>query len=160
MTDLRVGFGYDVHKLAAGYPLIIGGVELAYHMGSVAHSDGDVLIHAICDALLGAAHKRDIGYHFPDTDEKWRGADSKELLAAVHEILNNAGFQIVNMDSTVALQKPKLAQAIPLMEETLAQVLGLAHDRVSVKATTTEQLGFVGTGQGIAAYATVLIEKA
>lgn len=159
MTGLRVGFGYDVHRLAAGYPLFIGGVEIDYHLGSVAHSDGDVLIHALCDALLGAAHKRDIGYHFPDTDEKWRGADSKLLLAAVQEILNNAGFQIVNIDSTVALQKPKLAHAIPLMEEKLAQVLGLGPGRVSVKATTTEQLGFVGNGQGIAAYATVLIEK-
>jgi 2-C-methyl-D-erythritol 2,4-cyclodiphosphate synthase len=157
--SFRVGIGYDVHRLAEGYDLWIGGIKVEHTKGSVGHSDGDVLIHAICDALLGAAALRDIGYHFPDNDPNLKGIDSKILLAKTNVIIKNAGYSIANIDSTVCLQQPKLKELIPEMQQTLEQILKLETGTVSVKATTTEKLGFVGTEEGISAYATVLLNK-
>lgn len=159
MPHIRVGFGYDVHRLQDGLPMVIGGVPIPYERGWVAHSDGDVLIHAICDALLGAANMRDIGFHFPDNDDKFKGADSKRLLANVIDIIASKGYHVENVDCTIALQKPKLMPLIPLMSQTLAQVMALEPDCVSVKATTTERLGFEGRQEGAAAYAVALIQK-
>jgi 2-C-methyl-D-erythritol 2,4-cyclodiphosphate synthase len=159
MSKIRVGFGYDVHQLGEGYELWIGGIKVPHVKGSIGHSDGDVLIHAICDALLGAANKRDIGYHFPDTDPSLKGVDSKVLLRNTVGVLKDAGFKIGNVDSTVCLQRPKLKDLISEMQHVLAEVMDIEIDDVSIKATTTEKLGFVGTENGIAAYATVLIEK-
>lgn len=156
---IRVGFGYDVHKLGEGYELWIGGIKVDHTQGSIGHSDGDVLIHAICDALLGAANMRDIGFHFPDTDPSLKGIDSKVLLKKTVELIKENGYEIGNIDSTVALEKPKLKDLIPVMQETLAKVMGIDINDVAVKATTTEKLGFVGEQKGIAAYATVLIQK-
>ncbi len=157
--NLRVGIGYDVHRLAPGYELWLGGIKVEHSLGSVGHSDGDVLIHAICDALLGAAALRDIGYHFPDNDPTLKGIDSKILLKKTLEIISSAGYSIVNIDSTICLQKPKLMNLIPLMQEKLEEVLDLAKGSISVKATTTEKLGFVGREEGVSAYATVLLSK-
>ncbi len=156
---IRVGFGYDVHKLGEGEELWIGGVKIDHIKGSVGHSDGDVLIHAICDALLGAANMRDIGYHFPDTDPALKGIDSKILLAETVQLIKEKGFGIGNIDSTIALEKPKLKDLIPVMQRTLAEVIGIDSEDIAIKATTTEKLGFVGQEDGIAAYATVLIVK-
>ncbi|MGD9930624.1 MAG: 2-C-methyl-D-erythritol 2,4-cyclodiphosphate synthase [Mangrovibacterium sp.] len=156
---IRVGFGYDVHSLAEGESLWLGGILVPHHKGTVAHSDGDVLIHAICDALLGAAKLRDIGFHFPDTSADFKNVDSKILLANVHDLIREKGYSVGNIDATIAAQKPKLKDFIPLMEETLAEVLNLDADAVSVKATTTERLGFEGREEGISAYAVVLIQK-
>ncbi len=155
----KVGYGYDVHRLDAGYKLMIGGVEVPFEKGSVGHSDGDVLIHAIMDALLGAAGLRDIGYQFPDNDPSLKGIDSKILLEKTLGLLNEKGFSIGNIDATVALQAPKIKDAIPRMQQTLANILGLPGEDISIKATTTEKLGFVGEGAGIAAHAVVLIYK-
>lgn len=155
----RIGIGYDVHALAAGYKLFIGGVEVTHVKGAVGHSDGDVLIHAICDAMLGALSMRDIGYHFPDTDPSLKGVDSKILLQKVYELVQSRGYAIGNIDSTVAIQSPKLKDIIPLMQETLEGLLQLRAGTVSVKATTTERLGFVGKEEGISAYAVVLLSK-
>ncbi|MHC1705474.1 MAG: 2-C-methyl-D-erythritol 2,4-cyclodiphosphate synthase [Tenuifilaceae bacterium] len=157
--NLRIGFGYDVHKLDISYPLWIGGIKVEHTKGSVGHSDGDVLIHAICDGLLGAANLRDIGIHFPDTDPSLKGIDSKILLKKTIEIIRSKGYEINNIDTTICLQKPKLKDLIPLMQETLAKVLGISIEDISIKATTTENLGFVGKEEGIAAYAVVLIVK-
>ena len=159
MSKIRVGFGYDVHQLGEGYELWIGGIKVPHVKGSIGHSDGDVLIHAICDALLGAANKRDIGFHFPDTDPALKGVDSKLLLKKTVQVLNDAGYRIGNVDSTVCLQRPKLKDLIAEMQQVLSGVMDVDVDDVSIKATTTEKLGFVGTEDGIAAYATVLIEK-
>ncbi len=156
---IRVGFGYDVHKLAEGEELWLGGIKVEHEKGTVGHSDGDVLIHAICDALLGAANMRDIGFHFPDTSAELKGIDSKILLKKTVEIIAAKGFSIGNIDTTIAAQKPKLKDKIPFMQHTLAEVMGIDIDDVAIKATTTEKLGFVGTEDGIAAYATVLISK-
>ncbi len=156
---IRVGFGYDVHKLEEGYALWLGGIQVEHSKGSVGHSDGDVLIHAICDALLGAANLRDIGIHFPDTDKSLKGIDSKILLKKTLEILKSKGFQIGNVDSTICLQRPKIKDLIPEMQRVLAEVLEITADDLSIKATTTEKLGFVGQEQGVAAYAVVLLEK-
>ncbi|MCL3781621.1 2-C-methyl-D-erythritol 2,4-cyclodiphosphate synthase [Prolixibacteraceae bacterium JC049] len=156
---IRVGFGYDVHKLAKGETLWLGGILIPHTKGLVAHSDGDVLIHAICDALLGAAKMRDIGYHFPDTSNDFKGVDSKELLARTNELIQSKGYQIGNIDSTICAQQPKLKPHIPEMEKVLAEVLKIDEEDISIKATTTEKLGFVGTEQGISSYATVLIQK-
>ncbi len=155
----KTGIGYDVHKLAEGYKLWIGGIEIPFKKGSVGHSDGDVLIHAICDAILGAANLRDIGYHFPDSDPGFKGIDSKILLKKVIDITRRAGYELGNIDSTICLQEPKLSTFIPVMVKTLAFVIGVAEDQISVKATTTEKMGFTGTGEGISAYASVLIYK-
>jgi 2-C-methyl-D-erythritol 2,4-cyclodiphosphate synthase len=156
---IRVGFGYDVHQLAQGEEFWLGGIKLEHHKGSVGHSDGDVLIHAICDALLGAANMRDIGFHFPDTSAELKGIDSKILLKKTVEIISEKGFSIGNIDSTIALQKPKINPHIPEMQRVLADVMGIDTEDLAIKATTTEKLGFVGTEAGVSAYATVLIEK-
>ncbi len=155
--SFKVGFGYDVHRLEKGYPLIIGGTLIPYEKGSVGHSDADVLIHAIMDALLGAAGLRDIGYHFPDTDNKYKGADSKELLKEVLVLISNKGYKVGNIDATVSLQTPKISGYIPKMQKTLSEIIQISTDEVSIKATTTEKLGFIGEGKGIAAQAVVLI---
>lgn len=159
MVKVRVGFGYDVHKLGEGEELWIGGLHVVHSKGSIGHSDGDVLIHAICDALLGAANMRDIGYHFPDTDPLLKGIDSKLLLKQTVDLIKDKGYEIGNIDSTIALQRPKLKDIIPQMQETLAKVMDIDIEDIAIKATTTEKLGFVGTEDGIAAYATVLIGK-
>lgn len=157
--NIRVGFGYDVHKLDVGYPLWIGGVKVEHTKGSVGHSDGDVLIHAICDGLLGAANLRDIGIHFPDTDQTYKGIDSKILLKKTLQLIKQKGYQINNIDTTICLEKPKVKDIIPEMQKVLADVLEISTDDISIKATTTEKLGFVGREEGIAAYAVVLICK-
>jgi len=156
---IKVGFGYDVHQLAKGEEFWLGGIKIEHSKGCIAHSDGDVLIHAICDALLGAANMRDIGYHFPDTSNDFKGIDSKILLKKTVKIIAEKGYSIGNIDSTIALQKPKIKPLIPEMQEVLAKVMEINTDDLAIKATTTEKLGFVGTEDGISAYATVLIEK-
>jgi 2-C-methyl-D-erythritol 2,4-cyclodiphosphate synthase len=157
--DFRIGQGYDVHALAEGLPMWLGGVQIPSPAGFVAHSDGDVALHALCDALLGALAVGDIGHLFPDTDDRWKGADSKELLAAVLARPEFAGWQVVNADITIALQAPKLAPHIAEMRRTIAGIMGVGVDRVSVKATTTERLGFVGRREGCEVWAIVLIER-
>ena len=159
MKDFRIGNGYDVHAIAEGLPMFLGGVRIESSTGFVAHSDGDVAIHALCDALLGCLALGDIGKHFPDTSDKWKGIDSKELLRAVVAMLAEHGWQVGNVDITIALQRPKLAPYIGQMRSTLASVMGIADDAVSVKATTTEHLGFVGRGEGCEVWATALIFK-
>lgn len=156
---IRVGFGYDVHQLGIGEELWIGGIKVDHEKGSIGHSDGDVLIHAICDALLGAANMRDIGYHFPDTDPSLKGVDSKKLLRKTVELIRDKGYEIGNIDTTIALEKPKLKNLIPIMQSTLSEAMAIDLDDIAIKATTTEKLGFVGQEEGIAAYATVLISK-
>ena len=156
---IRVGFGMDVHRLVIGRDLWIGGIKIPYEYGLDGHSDADVLIHAICDALLGAANLRDIGYQFPDNSDEFLNIDSKILLRRTNELLREKGYRIGNIDATVAAQAPKLNPHIPLMQQTMAQVLGIDADCLSIKATTTEKLGFEGHKEGITAYATVLIEK-
>ena len=156
---IRVGFGVDVHRLVEGRELWIGGIRIPYEKGLDGHSDADVLIHAICDALLGAANLRDIGYQFPDTSGEFKNIDSKILLHRTNELLKERGYRIGNIDATVAAQAPKLNPHIPTMQQTMAQVLGIDPDALSIKATTTEKLGYEGRGEGITAYAVVLIEK-
>ena len=160
MSKIRVGFGFDVHRLVTGRELWLGGILLEHEMGLLGHSDADVLIHAICDALLGAANMRDIGYHFPDTAGEYANIDSKILLAKTVDLIATKGYRVGNVDATVCAERPKLKVHIPRMRETLARVMRVDADEVSVKATTTEKLGFTGREEGIAAYATVLIEKA
>ena len=157
--DLRIGNGYDVHALAPGLPLWLGGVLVESSIGCIAHSDGDVAIHALCDALLGALALGDIGKHFPDTSDEFKGIDSKILLERVTELISSRGWHVVNCDITIAMQRPKLAPYIVPMRECLSGILGIAPERVSVKATTTEKLGFVGRGEGCEVYAVVLLEK-
>ena len=156
---IRVGFGIDVHRFVENRDLWIGGVKIPYEFGLAGHSDADVLIHAICDALLGAADLRDIGFQFPDTSDEFLNIDSKILLRRTGELLKEKGYRICNIDSTVAAQAPKLNPHIPEMKETMAAVLGIDPGCLSIKATTTEKLGFEGRKEGITAYATVLIEK-
>lgn len=155
--DIRIGNGYDVHRFATERELWLCGVKIPYEMGLLGHSDADVAIHALCDALLGAIALRDIGYHFPDTDEAYRGADSRVLLRRVVEMVAERGYGISNVDVTIIAQAPKLLPFIPQMIDTLAHDLGIGADRVSVKATTTERLGFTGRKEGIAAQATALV---
>jgi 2-C-methyl-D-erythritol 2,4-cyclodiphosphate synthase len=155
---MRIGQGYDVHALVAGRPLIIGGVTIPHDKGLAGHSDADVLLHAVCDALLGAAALGDIGRHFPDSDPAYKGADSRVLLRKVSELLRAAGFRILNVDSTIIAQAPKMAPHIPLMVTHIAADLGIDAGCVNVKAKTTEKLGFAGRGEGIAADAVALIE--
>jgi 2-C-methyl-D-erythritol 2,4-cyclodiphosphate synthase len=157
--QIRVGFGYDVHQLAEGRKLIIGGVEIPHEKGPVAHSDGDVLIHALCDALLGAANLRDIGFHFPDHFAAYKDISSIVLLKRTMVLLQEHGYKVGNVDSTICLQRPKVKEVIPQMIDRLAEAMETDHSNISVKATTTERLGFVGEEKGIAAYAVVLIEK-
>lgn len=156
---IRVGFGYDVHALVSDRDLWLGGVKIEHTLGLQGHSDADVLIHAICDALLGAANMRDIGYHFPDTAGEYKDIDSKILLYDTMELLRDAGYTLGNIDATVAAERPKLNPHIPEMKRVMAQVLQVDVEDISIKATTTEKLGFTGRQEGIAAYATVLIQK-
>ena len=158
--EFRIGNGYDVHRLAEGLPLVLGGVKIPHTKGCVAHSDGDVLIHAVCDALLGALALGDIGRHFPDTSDDFKGIDSRILLRRVAEMIAGRGWSVVNVDATLLAQKPKIAPYVPQMRQALADVLGLPVDAVSVKATTTERLGFVGREEGIAAEAVCLLRSA
>lgn len=157
--NIRTGQGIDFHKLVTGKPLWLGGINIPSGKGCLAHSDGDVLIHAICDALLGAAGLRDIGYHFPDNDDKYKGIDSKILLRESVEMVANKGFTIINIDSTICLEEPKLSAYIEEMRTCLADICAIERDLVSVKATTTEKMGFAGRGEGVAAIASVLLEK-
>ena len=157
--DIRIGNGYDVHALAEGLPLWLGGVLVESPIGCIAHSDGDVAIHALCDALLGALALGDIGKHFPDTSSEFKGIDSKILLARVMELVRSEGWEVCNADITIAMQKPKLAPYIIPMRECLSEIMGVSVGQVSVKATTTEKLGFVGRCEGCEVYAVVLLKK-
>jgi 2-C-methyl-D-erythritol 2,4-cyclodiphosphate synthase len=155
----RIGFGYDVHRFTEGTSIWMGGIEIPHDKGILAHSDGDVLLHALCDALLGAAKLRDIGFHFPDTSTAYKNIDSKILLRECFEKIKEKGFGVENIDATIAAQRPKLMAYIPAMEETIASILEISSDDVNVKATTTERLGFEGREEGISAYAVVLVKK-
>ena len=156
---MRIGHGYDVHKLVEGRDLILGGVKIDHRLGLLGHSDADVLLHAVSDALLGAAGLRDIGYHFPDNDPKYKGADSLKLLTIVGEKVAAAGYRVSNVDVTMIAQKPKLKDYIPQMMENIANALGIGVDRVNVKATTEEKLGFTGEGLGMSCHAVCLLEE-
>lgn len=156
---MRIGQGFDVHALVAGRKLIIGGVEIPYHLGLLGHSDADVLLHAICDALLGAAALGDIGRHFPDSDARYKGIDSRALLRHVVALIVEQGYRVANLDATIIAQAPKMAPHIPVMAANIAADLGVERAAVNVKATTTEQLGFTGRGEGIAAQAICLLER-
>jgi len=155
--NIRVGFGIDFHQLVEGRKLWMGGIEIPHTKGALGHSDADVLLHAICDAMLGAACLGDIGEHFPDTSDEYKNIDSKILLARTNELLQNGGYKIINIDSTVCLQAPKIKAHVPHMQQAIAQILGLKINDISIKATTTEKLGFVGREEGVIAYATVLL---
>ena len=157
--NIRIGFGYDVHKLVEGRDLWLGGIKIDHTLGLLGHSDADVLIHAICDALLGAANMRDIGYHFPDTSADTLGVDSKVLLRKTVALIATKGYKVGNIDATVCAERPKLNPHVPAMKACLAQVIGTDEDCISIKATTTERLGFTGREEGMSAYATVLIVK-
>ncbi|HKJ41298.1 MAG TPA: 2-C-methyl-D-erythritol 2,4-cyclodiphosphate synthase [Sunxiuqinia sp.] len=159
MMPFRIGYGYDVHRLAEGESLWLGGVLVEHDKGTVAHSDGDVLIHALCDAMLGAVKLRDIGYHFPDTSADFKNVDSKVLLTKVNQLIREKGYQLGNADITIVAQRPKLMPHIPAMENKLAEVLETGEDAISIKATTTEKLGFEGREEGISAHAVVLLVK-
>jgi 2-C-methyl-D-erythritol 2,4-cyclodiphosphate synthase len=156
---IKVGYGYDVHVLEKGEELIIGGIKIAHYKGTIAHSDGDVLIHAICDALLGAANLRDIGFQFPDNKQSLKGIDSKILLKKTQKLLQAKDYSISNIDTTIVMQEPKLKNKIPEMQQTLASVLSIDIEDISIKATTTEQLGFTGREEGVSAHAVALIIK-
>lgn len=157
MSNFRIGFGYDVHQLQAGYDFWLGGIKLEHEKGAVGHSDADVLIHVICDALLGAANLRDIGYHFSDKDPKYKGIDSKILLKEVMRLIRNEGYEVGNIDSTVCLQVPKVNPHIAPMKKVLSEVMEVEERNISIKATTTENLGFVGREEGVSAYCVALI---
>jgi 2-C-methyl-D-erythritol 2,4-cyclodiphosphate synthase len=156
---VRVGFGYDIHQFSEGRELHIGGVQLEHEMGLLGHSDADVLLHAVMDAMLGAANMRDIGFHFPDTSADYKGADSKELAKQVAELIKTKGYSLVNVDATVCMERPKLNPYIPAIQEKMSQLLGVDTDAISIKATTSEKMGFVGQELGAKAYAVVLLEK-
>jgi 2-C-methyl-D-erythritol 2,4-cyclodiphosphate synthase len=156
---MRIGHGYDVHRLVEGRALILGGEKIEYHLGLDGHSDADVLLHAVMDALLGAAALRDIGYHFPDTDPAYKGADSRVLLRAVEEKIRTAGYRVGNIDVTMIAQKPKLKDHIPQMIRNIASDLRIEENRVNVKATTEEHLGFTGSGEGMSCHAVCLLEE-
>lgn len=157
--NVRIGFGYDMHRLVKGRELWIGGIKLNHEMGLQGHSDADVLIHAICDALLGAANLRDIGFHFPDTADEFENIDSKILLEKTYRLIENKGFTLGNIDATVCAERPKLNPHIPNMQQTLAHILKTDIENISIKATTSEKMGFVGREEGITAYAVALIQK-
>ena len=156
---IRVGFGYDVHALVPDRDLWLGGIKIEHTLGLLGHSDADVLIHAVCDALLGAANMRDIGYHFPDTSNEYKNIDSKILLRDTMKLLRDAGYELGNIDVTVCAERPKLNPHIPAMKKVLAEVMAVDEEDISIKATTTEKLGFTGRQEGISAYATVLIQR-
>ena len=155
----RVGFGFDTHRLGEGRPLILGGIHIASASGCIGHSDADVLIHAICDALFGAANMRDIGYHFPDTDSQYRGVDSTLLLKETCLLLSEEGWSIGNIDTTLVIQAPKINPHIPDMQKKLSEVMSIPVEDISIKAKTSEKLGFIGRGEGVSAYAVALIQK-
>ena len=159
MSKIRVGFGYDVHQLVEGRELWLGGIRFEHPKGLLGHSDADVLIHAICDALLGAANMRDIGYHFPDNSEAFHNIDSKILLRKTVELIATKGYTVGNIDATICAERPKINPHIPAMQQCLAEVMGIDIDDISIKATTTEMLGFTGREEGISAYAVALIER-
>lgn len=156
---IRVGLGFDTHILVEGRPLIIGGINIPSPLGFQGHSDADILIHALCDALLGAANLRDIGYHYPDTDMKYKDIDSKILLKETYEMLQHKGWKIENIDATVVLEQPKLSPYIPLMKKCLSEILKITTDDISIKAKTSEKMGFIGRAEGASAYAIALIIK-
>lgn len=156
---IRVGMGYDVHRLVSNRELWMGGMKIDYELGLLGHSDADVLIHAICDAILGAANMRDIGYHFPDTSSETEGMDSKIILRKTIELIATKGYRLVNVDATICAERPKMNPHIPQMQQTMANVIGCDADQISIKATTTEKLGFTGRQEGISAYAVALVEK-
>lgn len=156
---ILVGMGYDVHQLVSGRDLWMGGIKIEHTMGLLGHSDADVLIHAICDAILGAANMRDIGFHFPDTSSETEGMDSKIILRKTIELIATKGYRLVNIDATICAQRPKMNPHIPAMQQCMADVIGTDPDNISIKATTTERLGFTGREEGISAYAVALIEK-
>lgn len=156
---IRIGFGIDFHQLGEGRQLMIGGVHIPYHLGAIGHSDADVLLHAICDAILGAACLGDIGVHFPDTSADYKDIDSKILLRRTLELVRAEGYRIVNIDSSLCLEAPKIKPYVPQMQQTIASILEIGEKDVSIKATTTEKMGFVGRGEGLVAYASVLLEK-
>jgi len=156
---IRVGMGYDVHRLVADRDLWVGGIKIPFEKGLLGHSDADVLIHAICDAILGAANMRDIGYHFPDTAAETDGIDSKIILKKTIELIATKGYRLGNIDATICAERPKMNPHIPQMQQCMAQVIGCDPDQISIKATTTEKLGFTGREEGISAYAVALIEK-
>jgi 2-C-methyl-D-erythritol 2,4-cyclodiphosphate synthase len=156
---VRVGFGYDVHRLTEGRELWLGGVLIPHTVGALGHSDADVLLHAVCDALLGAVALGDIGFHFPDTDQRWKGADSKVLLKAVVDLLHERGWEVGNVDATLVLERPKIMPHVPAMRATMAPLLGVGEDAVSIKATTNEKMGFVGREEGVCAYAVALLQR-
>ena len=160
MSERRIGIGYDVHRLVPDRSLILGGVSIPYELGLLGHSDADVLTHAICDALLGAAGLGDIGAYFPDSDERYRGISSLRLLEVVRRLVLDTGYEPINVDATIVAERPKLAEHLPSMKEALGAVLGLSPERIGLKATTTEGLGALGRGEGIAAMAVCLIETA
>ena len=159
MNKFRIGFGYDVHQLREGYDFWLGGIKVPHEKGAVGHSDADVLIHVICDALLGAANLRDIGYHFSDKDPKYKGIDSKILLDEVMKLIREHGYEVGNLDTTICLQLPKVNPHIPAMKTCLSEVMNVSEEDLSIKATTTENLGFVGREEGVSAYCTALIYK-
>ena len=157
--SLRVGFGFDVHRLDEGQPFLLGGIKIPHSKGAVGHSDADVLIHTICDAILGAADLRDIGFHFPDSDGKYKGIDSKILLKDVMALLRKEGYELSNVDATIALQVPKVNRHVPEMKSVLAKTMDVKPGQISIKATTTEKLSFVGREEGVSAYAVALIQR-
>lgn len=157
--NVRIGFGFDVHRLDEGLPFFLGGIKIPHSKGASGHSDADVLIHTICDAILGAADLRDIGFHFPDTDEKYKGIDSKILLKDVMALVRKEGYELSNVDATIALQVPKVNPYVPEMKSVLAQTMGVTPGQISIKATTTEKLSFVGREEGVSAYAVALIQR-
>lgn len=156
---IKVGFGFDVHQLKDGHPFFMGGVKLEHHKGAYGHSDADVLIHAICDALLGAANMRDIGYHFSNTDDRWKGISSVILLQECVKMLSEKNYSIGNIDCMICLEAPKINPHIPAMKSILAKAMNISEEDLSIKATTNEQMGFIGRAEGVVAYATVLIQK-
>ena len=159
IPNIRTGFGVDIHQLVSGRDLFVGGVHIPSEIGALGHSDADVLLHAICDAMLGAANLRDIGFHFSDTDPQFKGIDSKLLLKESYRLVKEKGYRLVNLDSTVLLERPKLNPHIPAMQSVIAEILEVDLDAVSIKATRGEKMGYVGNGEGIQAYASVLIYK-
>ena len=159
MSRIRVGFGFDVHQLKENHPFILGGVNLHHHSGAYGHSDADVLLHAICDALLGAANLRDIGYHFSNKDERWKGISSLVLLQHVIKLLAEKGWSVGNIDAMVCLEAPKINPHIPAMKVNIAEAINISEEDISIKATTNEQMGFIGRQEGVVAYAVCLIEK-
>ena len=156
---IKVGFGFDVHQLRHDHPFVLGGVKLEHHSGAYGHSDADVLLHAICDALLGAANMRDIGFHFSNTDDRWKGISSMILLQEVVKLIGEKGFTIGNIDAMVCLEAPKINPHIPAMKKNIAEAISISEEDISIKATTNEQMGFIGREEGVVAYAVCLIEK-